>query len=432
MGFGIEARTPASKNIIYFHYVVEIPRRQTIRKGTDMNVQDIKKAADELKDDLIGFCRELIQTPSMPGQEEAAAKLTAQKMEALGYDEAYIDGVGNAIGVVKGEDPDAPVYMLNSHLDHVDPGDRSEWKHDPYSGDIEDGKIYGRGASDTKGAFAVQVYAPEVLRRLGIKPKGDVYVTGVVLEEVGGFGTRYILENMDTKPDCVILGEATENHIKLGHRGGIRYKATFYGKSVHASAPQRGINPHYAAARFLLKLEEMLPGLKTDPDLGQTTVAPTVYHTGVSSNNVIPGEVDIILDMRSAGETAEEVMDIYRNIADQVCPKDVKTEFQLVKRTLKSYTGLDDPFHGGLVGGFKLEKDSPFVQKAASVIQGTLGYSPNLVYWQFGTDGRFTAAAGIPTYGFSPCEEYLAHTADDHVKIDMMMDSLYCYPQILL
>nr|MBC8246029.1 M20/M25/M40 family metallo-hydrolase [Deltaproteobacteria bacterium] len=150
-----------------------------------MDIQIIKQAADELKDDLIGFCRELIRTPSMPGQEEVIAKLTVQKMEMLGYDEAYIDGVGNAVGVVKGEDPDAPVYMLNSHLDHVDPGDQSEWKHDPYSGDIEDGKIYGRGASDTKGAFAVQVYAPEVLRRSGIKPKGDVYVTGVVLEEVG-------------------------------------------------------------------------------------------------------------------------------------------------------------------------------------------------------------------------------------------------------
>ena len=84
-----------------------------------MNVQDIKKAADELKDDLIGFCRELIQTPSMPGQEEVIAKLTVQKMKQLWYDEAYIDGVGNAIGVVKGEDPEAPVYMLISSKDRM-------------------------------------------------------------------------------------------------------------------------------------------------------------------------------------------------------------------------------------------------------------------------------------------------------------------------
>ncbi len=128
-----------------------------------MDIQIIKQAADELKDDLIGFCRELIRTPSMPGQEEVIAKLTVQNMDMLGYDEAYIDGVGNAVGVVKGEDPDAPVYMLNSHLDHVDPGDRSEWKHDPYSGDIEDGKIYGRGACDMKGGLVAGLAAIQCL-----------------------------------------------------------------------------------------------------------------------------------------------------------------------------------------------------------------------------------------------------------------------------
>ena len=402
------------------------------KRVNGMDIQTIKQAADELKDDLIDFCRELIRTPSMSGQEAAVAKLTVQKMEALGYDDAYIDGAGNAVGLVKGEDPDAPVLMLNSHLDHVDPGDLSEWKHDPYSGDIEEGRIYGRGASDTKGAFAVQVFTPEVLSRLGIKPRGDVYVTGVVLEEVGGFGARYMLENLDTKPDCVILGEATENNIKLGHRGGIRVKAKFYGKSVHASVPQRGINPHYAAARFLLKLEEILPALKIDPDLGQTTVAPTIYQTGVSSSNVVPGQVDIHLDMRSAGETAEEALDIYRSIAAQACPKDAKSEFKLEQQAVKSYTGLTDPLLDESVGGFKLEKENPFVQKAASVIQNTLGYLPKYEYWQFATDGRFTAAAGIPTYGFSPCEEHLAHTADDHVKVDMMLDALYCYPQLIM
>ena len=122
----------------------------------------------------------------------------------------------------------------------------------------------------------------------------------------------------------------------------------------------------------------------------------------------------------------------HSSTAAQVCPKDVKTEFSLQKQAMKSYTGLTDPLHGGSVGGFKLEKESPFVQRAASVIEDTLAYSPKFEYWHFATDGRFTAAAGIPTYGFSPCEEHLAHTADDHVSTDMMMDALYCYPQILL
>ena len=104
----------------------------------------------------------------------------------------------------------------------------------------------------------------------------------------------------------------------------------------------------------------------------------------------------------------------------------------LPKRTLTSYTGLEDTFSGAEVSGYKLPVENSFVQKASKIIQQTMGKPPHFGYWLFGTDGRFTAAEGIPTYGFSPCEEHLAHTADDHVKIDMMMDALYCYPQILV
>ena len=398
----------------------------------DMKTDDFKRVADELKNDLILFAQKLMQTPSMSGKEAAICRLTIEEMEKLGFDQAFMDGAGNAVGIVKGQEPDAPVYALNSHLDHVDPGEASLWKHPPYSGDISAGSIHGRGASDTKGALAVQVYSLAVLRRMGLRPKGDVYVTGVVMEEVGGFGTRYFLENTDRKPDCVILGEGTENNIKLGHRAGIRAIASFIGKGAHASAPERGINPHYAAARFLLKLEQMLPSLKKDPDLGQTSVAPTVYKTGVSSNNVIPGQVDIFLDMRSVAETADEALAIYRQIAKEACPPEIRVTFELPQRTLTSYTGLQDPFKGSKTRAFKLEKDNAFVQKAVSVITETIGRPPALGYWLFSTDGRYTAEAGIPTYGFSPCEEYLAHTADDHIKIDMMMDSLYCYPQILI
>ncbi len=397
-----------------------------------MQTANVKRAADELKENLIEFTRKLLQTPSMSGREAEVCRLSIAEMEKLGFDQALIDGAGNAIGIVKGQDPEAPVIALNSHLDHVDPGEPKLWRHAPYSGDIADGRIYGRGASDTKGAFAVQVYSLAVLKRIGLKPKGDVYVTGVVMEEVGGFGTRFFLEHTDRKPDCVILGEGTENNIKLGHRAGIRAEIRFIGKGAHASAPERGINPHYAAARFLLKLEEILPTLKTDPDLGQTTVAPTIYQTGVASTNVIPGQVSIHLDMRSVAETEDDALSMYRRIAKNACPPEIQVEIRTPKRSLTSYTGLRDPSTGSGTTAFKLEKDNPFVQKAVAVITRTLGRPPLLDYWLFGTDGRFTAEAGIPTYGFSPCEEPLAHTADDHIKIDMMMDALYCTPQILI
>ena len=114
-----------------------------------MEIDEIKRVANDLQEDVVAFCQQLLQTPSMSGQEEAVCKLAVSKMEELAYDDVCIDGVGNAVGHVIGEHPGAPVYMLNSHLDHVDPGERSEWKHDPYSGEIEDGKIVMRDFIDT-------------------------------------------------------------------------------------------------------------------------------------------------------------------------------------------------------------------------------------------------------------------------------------------
>ena len=88
-----------------------------------MQTANVKHAADELKEDLIKFTRKLLQTPSMSGQEAEVCKLSVVEMEKLGFDQAFIDGAGNAIGIVKGQNPEAPVIALNSHLDHVDPGE---------------------------------------------------------------------------------------------------------------------------------------------------------------------------------------------------------------------------------------------------------------------------------------------------------------------
>ena len=113
---------------------------------------------------MIDFCQRMIRTPSLSGQEGAMAALVASEMRILGYDEVWIDAVGNVIGAMKGSRPGKGV-MFNSHLDHVSPGDDSVWKHPPYGGVVDDGAIWGVGASDTKGALAAQVYGIAGLRQ---------------------------------------------------------------------------------------------------------------------------------------------------------------------------------------------------------------------------------------------------------------------------
>jgi acetylornithine deacetylase/succinyl-diaminopimelate desuccinylase-like protein len=142
---------------------------------------------EQYKDEIIQTASEMIQINSQSTQEGDLAQYVMKKMKDLGYDEVVVDAYGSVFGTVKGTGGGSSV-MLNCHLDVVDEGDVSKWKYPPYSGTIAEGRIWGRGASDTKGTFAIQIYTPIMLKRAGLLPKGDIVVAGVVCEEIAGFG----------------------------------------------------------------------------------------------------------------------------------------------------------------------------------------------------------------------------------------------------
>lgn len=144
-----------------------------------MMYDQIKKAAEGIRNDVIRFAQELIRTPSISGEEGKLAAVCVNKLRELGYDEVFIDGIGNVGGIIKGSGGGKNV-MYNSHMDHVDPGDRANWQYDPYGAEIADGFIHGRAASDVKAGMATQIYAGAILKKLGIPLKGDVIYTGVV------------------------------------------------------------------------------------------------------------------------------------------------------------------------------------------------------------------------------------------------------------
>ncbi len=388
----------------------------------------MKDLTDDEREEMIKFCVDLIRIPSPPGEEEKCAEAVKAEMIRLNYDEVWRDKAGNIVGLVRGEDPDSPKVMLNSHMDHVDVGDVEEWRYPPFGGEIHDGRIYGRGASDNKGAIAVQVHALGFLLRRGLRPKGDVYVAAVVQEETGGTGTAYILESGEVKPDVMILGEGTSNGIYLGHRGGTVVEVTFVGKSAHASAPERGVNPLYPAARFLMALQEKLDDLPVHPDLGRSTISPTLCRTPGNSTNVIPPSLTLTLDWRTTTEDREFVMEFIRGLSRQV---GAKTEIRIPTRHNRTYTGYEDREREAFIKGFITPPDDPFVLRMRRAILSVSGREPRIGYWRFATDGRLSAEMGITTFGFSPCDEEVAHCADEFIRIDLMEEALMCYVAFL-
>ena len=227
----------------------------------------------------LDFARRLIRTEGLPGNERETAELMRDEMEKLGYADVQIDAAGNALGCIRGGSGSA--LMFNTHLDHVDVGDHDRWPHPPFGAEIHDACIWGRGAVDIKGPLAAQVYGVARLLNDTAPPAGDVWVSAVVQEEIGGVGARYLATQM--QPQVVVIGEPSSNQLRRGHRGRSLLTVHITGRSVHASVPEKGVNPYDVLAQVIARLPEL--DMATQEDLGRSSVAPTLIRTDQTSSN---------------------------------------------------------------------------------------------------------------------------------------------------
>ncbi len=379
--------------------------------------------------EMIAFCQQLVRTPSLPGEEGDVAALICAEMKRLGYDDVWTDDWGNVIGLLRGRGTGGSV-MFNGHMDHVDPGDPKDWSYPPYSGQIRDGRLWGRGAADMKGPLAAMIHAGGALAREGIPPPGDVYVAAVVQEEVGGLGTQELAQSVH--PDCAVVGEATSNQLARGHRGRVEVIVRVRGKSVHASVPHQGVNPHGVLARFIQRLET-LP-MAHDETFGRSTVAPTLYLIDQHSSNVLPGEARLHLDWRNIpGETPDDVLAQLRPLLD-ACLTEVEGsqgKLLLHTRDLCTYTGQAENFPA-VFPSFALGADHPLVRKGQRVLTAALSRPVKVGVWRFATDGGHLMAAGVPTIGFGPAEEHTVHTVRENVPVEMLVEGMLGYIALAL
>ncbi|MBX3144613.1 MAG: M20/M25/M40 family metallo-hydrolase, partial [Trueperaceae bacterium] len=200
----------------------------------------------------VRLAADLIRAPSPSGAEGPATEVLVAAMREYGFDEVFIDPAGNAVGrFLRGE---GPHVMLNGHVDTVPLGDESLWPHPPLGGVVEGGILWGRGASDMKSSIACMVLAARDAADAGFS--GTLSVSGVVLEEIGGLGARYLAES-DPSVDVVILGEPSSLKLKLGHRGAAGIEITFPGAIAHAAKAELGENALVHAARYVEALGKM-------------------------------------------------------------------------------------------------------------------------------------------------------------------------------
>jgi succinyl-diaminopimelate desuccinylase len=391
-----------------------------------MSTIELRALAEQAREEICAFAQRLIQTPSFPGQEQEAAELVRQELLSLGIEDVSADRVGNVLARLPGAQRNT--VLLHAHLDIVDPGDVSAWRYGPFAGQITDGYIWGRGASDDKASVAAQVYALGLLKRAGASLPSDVCLAAVVGEEAGGQGTRELVRHL--KPAVAVIGEPSGNALRQGHRGRFEFIIAMHGRSAHASAPARGLSPHYSMARFLLALDQA-PKAKDDT-FGGTSVAPTLLYVDQTSSNVIPACVTVHLDWRNSPiETEQEARDLIQRVLQAALDPGVRADVSIRERHVRSYTGIEDSLLHNC-SGFFLAQDDPLLMRAHRALVDAFGHPVPIGIWTFTTDGGWLAPEGVPCIGFGPGEEHMAHVLDERVSIDQLVEATAGYMALAL
>lgn len=392
-----------------------------------MHYEQLRALAEAHRSQVVDLCQRLVRIPSLPSQEGDLARFVQAEMERLGYDRVWRDEAGNVIAFAAGTGG-GPKVQFNTHLDHVDPGNPVGWPFPPYEARLHEGYIWGRGTSDIKGPMAAQIVALAALQVAGIPHRADWYVACVVNEELGGLGTRHLTRTLPC--DYAVIGEASGNQLVRGHRGRAAVVARFRGRSVHASMPEKGINPHYSAARFLTGLRD-LP-MTHDPDLGPSSVTPTLYRTDQASANVVPGEVVVHLDWRLVrGEDEEAILGKLSPLLEASLVDGCQGEVHIPEETLATYTGFRET--RPLVSyPMVTSEDHPLVWTARHALEGVLGRPMPPRFWRFTSDGSHLNRAGTTCIGFGPGDETLVHTVEERISTDQLVEAMAGYMALAL
>lgn len=390
-----------------------------------MNQQQIVTRATHYRTAMVKFLQDLIAIPSESTQCKLAMERIAREMDTTGaFDEVFTDDMGNLFGRIGSG---SRKIAIDAHVDTVGIGDPAAWKYDPYKGRVADGKVWGRGAGDQEGAIPSMVYAAKIIRDLDL-PLSDysLFLVFTVMEEdCDGLCWQYIVREDRFKPEVVVITDSTDCKVLRGQRGRMEIGVTVKGRSCHGSMPHKGDNAVYKIARIVSEIEELNDRLKEDPFLGKGTITVSYINCKTPSMCAVPGEAFIHLDRRlTAGETEASALKEVRDVCKKV---GVKAKVELQQYARASYTGLVYPTKC-YFPTWTVPEDAPQVQAAVETYRQLFKKKPRTGRWTFSTNGvAINGMFGIPCVGFGPAAESVAHTVNDSVPIQQLIDSAAFY-----
>ncbi|MGY4690896.1 M20 family metallopeptidase [Salibacterium sp. K-3] len=362
--------------------------------------------------DPVTFLQKLValDTTNPPGNENKIAEVLEHAASEAGlawYRVPLESGRSNLIiewGT--GEEVD---LLLSAHMDTVQTGSLDGWRYDPFGGEIEDGRMFGRGTTDMKSGLAAMYLAlQQVKEEIGRTDK-KIVLALTAGEEVDCIGAKKLQEDLDfSKVKQVLIAEPTDNELALGHKGALFVKLTSYGKTAHGSMPEHGINA-------IENLQACLNACKTT--LEQEAVEHPVLGTSTYSLNQIAGgtQANVVPDY------SEAVLDIRT-----VPPQHHHELVEQLQRVTETLPGMSLEVILDRASVFTDEKD-PFVSR----LRACTGIAETRTVSYY-TDGSvFNAASDIPMVILGPGTVSQAHQPDEFVYVQAYLEAVDYYKMIL-
>ena len=356
--------------------------------------------------DAVALARALIKidsrnptlAPDSPG-EGPCASLLADVLREWGFVVQLFDNAGRPNVVASIGPENAPALMLNGHLDVVGVQGMA---HSPFSAELRDGRIYGRGSADMKGGLAAMCAA--AARGAGDRPSRRILVTAVADEEYESLGTLALLD-AGIRAEAAIVGEPTRLAICTAHRGFAWFDVTVRGRAAHGSRYDLGIDAISNAALLLAELdmlEQTRDKRLQHPLLGRASLHASTIHGG-SGISTYPELCVLSIERRTLpGESSDlalrEILDACTRVRAR--RPDFDAEVTLTNAQLPSDVPVDSPIVQMVAGGLRAEGMKTDIE--------------GLSAW---TDAALLNAAGIPTICFGPGDISLAHAAEEFVPV---------------
>ena len=352
--------------------------------------------------------------------EASVAKYVAGFLDELGLDvtqEEALPGRANVVGRLRGEGGGKSL-AFNTHMDTVPEG--NGWTHEPFSAEVVEGRLYGRGAADAKGTLAALLAAIEAIVRSDIRLRGDLVMTAVVDEEASSTGARKLVPTLDV--DLALVGEPTSMQVGIAHRGSLRPVLAVTGRTAHSSRPEQGINAIYQSVPVIEAFRGYAERIKDRSHAlcGSPSAAITMMSAGIAEN-VIPGRCELTLDRRMIpGELEADVIAEIESVLDGVRRSRPDVDVR-IERMLAT-TG----------GASELDRDHPLVELAVVSATAATGKHAAVIGLSGACDMTHFRARGVPCVVLGPGDGAQAHQPDEHIDVRELQEGALAYCLVAL